>query len=227
MRAVFFDFGGTLCHSRADILPFFQEAARRAGVTLPWKEYLEANEACWNELWPSAPSLVGQVPSFADRVHEQALHRVGFKGPTETLVQLIREEAISSRWHVPFPESEATVGRLRARGYSVHIISGNVDYLPLVLVGLGWSHLFDTVTYTQEVGVQKPDPRVFEFALCRAGREPSDSTYVGDSWDADYRGALGAGMDAIWLNRQGAEPPEPCRQIRDLTELEASLPPQG
>jgi putative hydrolase of the HAD superfamily len=219
-RSVFFDFGGTLCRSRADLLPIFREAARRAGVEVPWEEYLRANEECWNLLWPQAAQLVGAVPAFADRVHEMALRRIGFDRPTEVLVRNIREEATSARWHEPFPETEPTLKRLRAAGVPLHIISGHVDYLPIIIANLGWSDLFDTVTFTQEVGVQKPDPRVFRFALRRAGHEPGDSLYVGDSWEADYLGALNAGMAAVWLNRPGMPAPAPCREIRTLAELD-------
>lgn len=219
-KSLFFDFGGTLCESRADILPVVQEAARRAGVRLPWTEFLQANEVCWNELWPDAPRLVGAIPAFADRVHESALRRIGFDGPTETLVGLIREEATSTRWHPPFPETETTLARLRSRGVPLHVISGNVDYLPVLLRNLGWSDRFETVTFTQEVGVQKPDPRVFRFALRRAGRAPADSIYVGDSWELDYLGARAVGMSAVWLNREDRPAPGPCRQIRTLEALE-------
>ncbi len=222
-RAVFFDFGGTLCRSRADILPVFQEAARRAGVAVPWEPFLRANDDCWVELWPEAPALVGKLPSFADRVHEEALRRIGFAGPIDLLVRRIREEAVSARWHEPFPETEATVRRLRSLGASVHVVSGHVDYLPIILDNLGWSELFDTVTFTQEVGVQKPDPRVFRFALDRARREAAGSLFVGDSWEADYLGASRAGMTAVWLNRTGEPAPEPCLQITTLGEVPALL----
>jgi HAD superfamily hydrolase (TIGR01509 family) len=222
-RAAFFDFGGTLCHSRADVLPIFQEAARRAGADVPWDEYLRANEECWGQLWPQAPQLVGSRPAFADRVHEMALQSIGFDGPTELFVQYIREEATSARWHQPFPEVETTLGRLRGAGTPLHIISGHVDYLPAIIANLGWSDLFDTVTFTQEVGVQKPDPRVFRFALSRAGLDPADSVYVGDSWEADYLGARNVGMPAVWLNRAGAPAPGPCREIRTLEDLDRSL----
>jgi len=223
-RSVFFDFGGTLCHSRADVLPVFRDAARRAGVDVPWEEYLRANDACWDELWPQAPQLVGATPAFADRVHEMALRRVGIKGPIHLLVRYIREELTSARWHVPYPETETVLIRLRATGVPLHIISGNVDYLPIVIADLGWSDLFDTVTFTQEVGVQKPDPRVSHFALQRAGQEPADSIYVGDSWEADYLGARNAGMSAVWLNRTGRRAPAPCREIRTLLDLDQDLP---
>lgn len=221
--AVFFDFGGTLCRSRADILPVFQEAARRAGIKVRWEEYLRVNEEVWNELWPDAPQLVGVVPSFAERVHEGALRRIGFEGATEPFVRYISEEATSPRWHEPFPETEATLTHLRARGTPVHIVSGNVDYLPVLLANLGWSGFFDSVTYTQEVGFQKPDPRVFRFALRRAHQDPHGALFVGDSWDADYLGARRVGMPAIWLNRTRQPAPEPCQQIATLSEIGAIL----
>jgi HAD superfamily hydrolase (TIGR01509 family) len=219
VESVFLDFGGTLCHSRADILPVFQEAARQAGVRVPWDEYLRATEACWNELWPGAPQMVGKTPAFADRVHEMALHRVGFTGPTERFVRYIREEATSPRWHPPFEETEATLTSLRAARISLHVISGHVDYLPVIIANLGWSGYFDTVTFTQEVGVRKPDPRVFRFALERAGKRAAESLYVGDSWEMDVLGAKSVGMKAVWLNRTGQPAPGPCHEIRRLQDL--------
>ncbi len=218
-RPVFFDFGGTLCESRADILPVFEAAAKRAKADLPLEAYLRANEECWNELWPQAPALVGRIPSFADRVHEMALRRIGFRGPVDALVRYIREEATSPRWHRPYPETTAVLTELRARGVPVHIISGNVDYLPITLANLGWSDLFDSVTFTQEVGVQKPDPRVFRFALDRVHQQPTGAVFVGDSWEADYLGATRVGMTAVWLNRTGGSAPSPCRQISTLLEV--------
>lgn len=216
---VFFDFGGTLCHSRADILPVFQEAAQRAGIELRWEEYLRANDEAWNELWPDAPLLVGKSPSFAERVHEAALRRIGFIGAVEPFLRYINEEATAPRWHEPFPETVATLTQLRARGTPVHVVSGHVDYLPVILSNLGWSDFFETVTYTQEVGFQKPDPRVFRFALQRAHREPEGTIFVGDSWEADYLGASRVGMSAVWLNRTRQPAPGPCRQIATLGEI--------
>jgi FMN phosphatase YigB (HAD superfamily) len=226
-RALFFDFGGTLCQSRADILPIFKEAARRAGVQLPWSEYLRANEECWNELWLEAPEMVGKTPAFADRVHEMALRRVGFTGSTELFVRCCREEATSPRWHAPFEDAVPTLTSLRAARIPLHVISGHVDYLPTIIANLGWSDLFDTVTFTQEVGAQKPDPRVFHFALRRAGQEPAKSIHVGDSWEADYLGARNVGMSAVWLNRTGKLAPGPCREIRTLRDLEQLVENHG
>ena len=217
--SLFLDFGGTLCEAQANILPAFQVAARRAHVQLPWNDYLRANEECWNELWPEAPKLVGKIPAFADRVHEMALRKVGFEGAAGPFVQAVRDVALSPEWHVPYPEAEPTVRQLRSEGISTHIISGHVDYLPLIVRNLGWSDLFDTVTFTQEVGYQKPDVRVFRFALDRAGVHPDEAVYVGDSWELDYLAGMSAGMQSVWLNRARSPAPTPCLQIRDLAEI--------
>lgn len=194
-RAIFLDFGGTLCETRASLLPFFREAARRAHVELPWDDYLRANDEAWNELWPEAPQLVGQIPAFADRVHERALRRIGFAGPTDRLVEYIREEATSAHSHRPFPEVESTLRALRAAGLPLHVISGHVDYLPVILANLGWSELFETVTFSQQVGAQKPDPRVFRYALSRAGAEPGDSGVRGGLLGGRRRWGGGGGDD--------------------------------
>jgi HAD superfamily hydrolase (TIGR01509 family) len=220
-RAVFFDFGGTLVRSVPDMLPIFQAAAQRAKVRVAWDAFLRANEEIWQQLWPEAPRLLGQTPSFADRVHRRALERVVAEGSIERMVRCIREEAISPRWHPPFPETELALRKLRARGLSLHVVSNNVDYLPLLLRNLGWSDASESVTFSQELGVSKPDPRIFRHALDRAGCPSDEALYVGDSWESDYVGARGAGIAAVWLNRSGNPPPTACRQVRDLLEFDA------
>ncbi len=218
-RALLLDFGGTLVGSRAAFLPLFQEAGRRTGVRVDWSRFLRANEEVWEDLWPEAPRLLGRTPSFADIVHARALERADATGPIEKMVQCIREEALSPRWSPPFTESEEVLRHLRTAGHRVHLLSNNVDYLPILLRNLGWSELFETVTYSQEIGISKPDVRLFREALRRAGCEPRDAIHVGDSWEADYLGAKRAGLRAVWLNRGGVVPPEPCEMIRDLREI--------
>ncbi len=226
-RAIFFDFGGTLAAGVTDMRPLFEVAARRAGVTVRWEEFLRANDRVWEELWPTAPQMLGLRPSFADRVHAEALHRAGTKGRVGAMVRAIRREATAARWHAPFPETGAVLAQLRDRGYGLHVLSNNVDYLPIVLRHLGWSTLFGSVTFSQELGPQKPDPRIFRFALARARCAAADAVHVGDSWEADYVGARRAGLRAIWLNRTGRPGPRAQEEIQDLRGLLDLLPDLG
>lgn len=51
----------------------------------------------------------------------------------------------------------------------------------------------------------KPDARAYLAACQRLGVTPQDALMVGDSWQNDVQGALNAGLQAVWLNRNGAE----------------------
>ena len=74
------------------------------------------------------------------------------------------------------------------------------------LRALDISNYFDTVIISEEVGVTKPDPRIFAIALERIGAQAREAVFVGDSWDNDIGGALAAGLAAVWLNHEDKTP---------------------
>jgi putative hydrolase of the HAD superfamily len=67
----------------------------------------------------------------------------------------------------------------------------------------------DVLVVSEDVGVSKPDPRIFEIALERAGVGPEEAVMVGDSWANDVEGARAAGIRAVWFNRDGRPSPDP------------------
>jgi HAD superfamily hydrolase (TIGR01549 family) len=60
--------------------------------------------------------------------------------------------------------------------------------------------LVDFLVCADEVGVPKPDRRIFDVALDRAGCTPEQAVMVGDSWTSDVMGARSVGMRAVWFN---------------------------
>ena len=79
------------------------------------------------------------------------------------------------------------------------------------LAFLGFDRWVDHLVVSEEVGVAKPDPRIFEVALARASASPEQAVMVGDSWANDVLGARGARIGAVWFNRFAAPPPGPFR----------------
>ena len=71
---------------------------------------------------------------------------------------------------------------------------------------------------SEEVGVSKPDPRIFQEALDRARAEPPDAVMLGDAWATDIEGALASGIRPVWLNRFGET--RPIGSVVELTSLE-------
>jgi putative hydrolase of the HAD superfamily len=84
----------------------------------------------------------------------------------------------------------------------------------------GLAPYVDVLVVSEEVGVSKPAPRIFEVALERAGVLPDEAVMVGDSWANDVEGACAAGIRAIWFNRDGQETPDPGVPV--LRSLESS-----
>ena len=74
------------------------------------------------------------------------------------------------------------------------------------LRALNISSYFDAVVISEDVGVTKPDARIFAIALERIGAQPKDAVFIGDNWTNDIAGALAAGMAAVWLNPEGQTP---------------------
>jgi putative hydrolase of the HAD superfamily len=81
---------------------------------------------------------------------------------------------------------------------------------------------FRFVVFAQDVGVAKPDARVFLAACQQAGCAPCQLMHVGDSLETDVAGANGVGAVSVWLNREGHRNDsgtEPDYQIQSLSEL--------
>lgn len=81
---------------------------------------------------------------------------------------------------------------------------------------------FKAALSAREVGVAKPDVRIFHAAALQAAVEPEEMLHVGDDMTADVFGALQAGMQAVWVNRDGQawghDGPQPLT-VRHLSEL--------
>jgi putative hydrolase of the HAD superfamily len=94
-----------------------------------------------------------------------------------------------------------------------------------LIEGLGIAEKLETVVSSAEVGLHKPDPRIFELACARLGLLPSECAHVGDHHYADVIGAEAVGMSPVLIDRfEGPVPPEDAhRFIRSLDELDVLL----
>ena len=81
---------------------------------------------------------------------------------------------------------------------------------------------FSFVVFSQDVGVEKPDARIFLAACDQAGCAPCELMHIGDSLESDVAGANGVGAVSVWLNREAKQNNSgivPDYEIQSLTEL--------
>jgi HAD superfamily hydrolase (TIGR01509 family) len=122
----------------------------------------------------------------------------------------------------PVPGAPNLLRAVRAYGAKVAAVTNNlVSEQEDKLRATGLRDLFDALVISEAAGVSKPDPAIFRIALEAAGSEPHEAVMLGDSWDNDVVGAIGAGISAAWLDRRGAgSPPRTDLDVLILTSLE-------
>jgi HAD superfamily hydrolase (TIGR01509 family) len=127
----------------------------------------------------------------------------------------------------PVEGAASTVKNLSKR-FKVGVVSNgapDVQYRKLETMGL--RGLFSCIVLLEELGIRKPDPKIFHYALSLLHVEASECLYVGDSYTNDVIGAKTVGIQVCWLNRISAKPQDenikPDFVISRLEELPALL----
>ena len=117
------------------------------------------------------------------------------------------------------PEAQAILQRVKAAGLTVGVVSNSNGNAHALLEQAGLSDDLDFVIDSGVVGVEKPDPRIFELALRQAGVAAREAAYVGDLYSVDVVGSRAAGLHPILLDPRGYWGPRDCALARDLAEV--------
>lgn len=97
------------------------------------------------------------------------------------------------------------------------ITNGGSSEQRLKITTVGLDRFFPQPLISDEVGVQKPDPAIFEQALTSLEVSASNAVYIGNSFVNDVEGAAAVGMDTIWLDHHGSGPPPQAATTPTLT----------
>jgi putative hydrolase of the HAD superfamily len=124
---------------------------------------------------------------------------------------------------VPYPDAVPTLEAARNRDFKLGLISNATELARRVLRNLDMERFFDFVVISEEVGVRKPDPRIFQMALKMANTRPERSLFLGDKPATDAMGATRAGMMAVLVDRNDVFPDSPFMRIRTLDTLRRFL----
>lgn len=110
------------------------------------------------------------------------------------------------------PGAEELLERLRQAGYMTGVLSnGFTDVQHRKIARTGLAEKIDLVVLSDDIGINKPDPRLFAYAqsLTPWPDDPMRHLMIGDNPATDIAGALGAGWAAIWFRRNGSDTPVP------------------
>lgn len=231
VRAVLFDAGYTLIGVEPSVGDIYAKIAARHGVTADparlnatfaaiWVERRshedhgelptdEAEERAW---WRD---VVAEV--FA-RVQPDAEFTNGFDAYFDELYALFATDAA---WQM-YPDVMEAFDALDGLGVRTAIVSNADSRFHTLLQALGIQARVEFTLISAEVGVRKPHPNIFQLALERLGLAANEVLFIGDSYEEDYVGATGVGMQALLLDR-GNRHNGTCPKITNLNDLLAHL----
>ncbi|MCL4686818.1 HAD family hydrolase [Myxococcota bacterium] len=225
-RAVFFDLGGTL-FSYASINAHFDrlltELARGRGVETPVEKLRHAYRIAMGTTmsgWAGRPYYLHR--DLFTEAHVQFLRSLGVEASADDPdLRFSQGRVLGEPEIAPRADAATTLAALRARGLHVSIVSNiDDDQLEAVWSRLGLDAHVDAITTSEEARSCKPDARIFELALAKAGDPPPASVvFVGDSPWHDVAGANALGMTSVLLGAAPAGAPIPHHQIDALAEL--------
>jgi len=226
IEAVFFDVGNTLITTTEPEGKVFQRIASHYGYALDSRQA----EQSVNQMYGYYESAYGNDSGFwsdNSRVREVWLDMYGLlcelSGITEQAGQ-IAEDVYSyyfsaEAWQ-PFSDVLPVLRRLDDSGLALGTISNWDITLSGILAGISLSSYFKMIVASADVRLHKPDEAIFALACEQMGVNAARAIHVGDHLMADAAGALGAGLQAVLIDRPNKHPGyQDAPRIQDLREL--------
>jgi len=122
-------------------------------------------------------------------------------------------------WELVPDDVPPALRALKARGLHLTVVSNANGTLCAHMDRVGLSPSVRCVLDSQDLGVEKPDPRLFEIALERSAAERDSTIHVGDIYHVDVVGARAAGIRPVLLDQAGLYEDADCPRVRSLGEL--------
>jgi len=136
---------------------------------------------------------------------------------TRKLIPILRAPGQTQRlWSAVLPGVRDALELLSRQGYQLIVVSNSDGTVEEGLKNQGLRSYFDGVVDSHVVGFEKPDPRLFHYAIEIANAIPDETVHIGDMYDVDVLGAHSAGLHALLLDPYGDWRGVDCLRFPDL-----------
>lgn len=222
IKHLFFDLDHTLWDFDRNSRLTFQRIFEEQQITIPIDEFLDAYIPVNLKYWRLYRE--DKIEKTLLRYHrlketfDSLKHTV-----SDNLINLISKDYIRYLPYFNYLFDDAIeVLQYLENKYHLHIITNGFEEVQnLKLEKSGIHKFFKHIITSECVGVKKPNPKVFEFALGKAGAKAHQSVMIGDSYEADVMGALNFGMKAIHFSEENKD--DEVQRVATLVELKKYL----
>ncbi len=229
IRGILLDAGNTLVFvDRLRVLDIYREHGVESDEARFLEAEFEARQVLARRVEESAnPS--GTEPHVWHEYFVTLFRRSGVPGHRleavgSAVVEVHRREHL---WTWVEPGTDRAMAQLREAGYRLGVISNADGRIEALLQSRGLRDHFEFVLDSGVVGVEKPDPRIFEAGVERLALDPAECLYVGDLYPVDVVGARGAGLQAVLLDPLDRLAHYPVDRIHSVVNLPEYLSAMG
>jgi len=230
VKAVGFDFMGTLVHVHLDNEKYVKSMHRRLvrlGISCSYEDLMEAHDTAAQKY---RKLRVDTCREIDNRVWvADALKELGYDMRPEDQLVVKAVDAYFDPFIASLrvaPRAFITLSKI-AKSLSIGLIS-NFSYRKAIREALRKLHLsrfLDVVVISDEVGWRKPHPKIFQIFLDELKLDPDEAVYVGDDLKYDIEGARAAGMKTVLVSGSGTvredeiygQTPQPSSVTPDFT----------
>ena len=188
------------------------------------KVYLKHNEVLWDQYHHG---LIERDVLKAERFR-RTLAEIGCDSECDTLASRMDEHYLTvlAQQSVLLPGARHLLEYLNKRGYDVNVLSNGFKGIQQQkLVSGGIDHLIHHVVLSDDCGITKPRPGIYDYAMQVCGTTPEASLMIGDNPETDIQGASQAGWRTIYFNLRGIDPIPGTADatVTDLQQIEDLL----
>jgi putative hydrolase of the HAD superfamily len=238
IRAILFDFGGTLMHGRQDWTPIVAKAddaltnhLRSEGIEVNLNTFsTEFRRRLGEYFMQREKDLLETTYTFVLR---ELLKEKGYDEVTSDVLRKALDALFSvtqDNWALE-EDAIPTLQKLQSMGYNLGIVSNAGDDTDVQQLARNFeiTQYFDFILTSAACSYRKPHPRIFELALSNWYCPPNEAVMIGDNLDADIRGAQNAGIYGVWISRradpimEAQVPVQPNASLSSLLELPSIL----
>lgn len=220
MKAIFWDFDGTLVHRNDESFCALREALQLNGYLIedshiraalhiahPWNHWETSYEDQTGEKWWDR--LFSKLSDFYEQHGVLKVDKVN---------SAYKKRILSFSCYTVYDDAAMVLEYCQKQGYHNYIISNNYPELPQAVEKLGLAQYFSGYMISADIGFEKPRPEIFRQAITMAGN-PDTCYMVGDNPVADIRGAKEVGMRTILVHSARGPFQDADHNCGSLTEI--------
>lgn len=208
IKAIFFDLDDTLINSKkaeSDAICEFKNAYSKFEkidnneFSIMWKKVAMDNYYLYNNRMISFDELKIRRMQGLFKAYGTEITAIEAKEKFEKYYEIYEKN-----W-ILFNDTIETLNKLKNKYKLAIITNGNGIQQRKKIKNTDIENYFNEITISEEVGVSKPDKKIFEITYMKMKLQPQECIMVGDMYDMDIEGGLNAGIKSIWIDRKNED----------------------